>query len=117
MTRKAAFVTFVAVLLLGTARPVSADFVVDFPDGNQSFDIDLGEGVHLAAFWDKAGDFDIFTWQGDAVSDPVAVSILGAPAAFAYFLQFQGTTPSGGLVFNMFADQGGGFFFVGQVVL
>ena len=114
MTGKVAFLTAVVVLTLTIASPASADFSVTYPDGSLGFEINLGFGLHAAAFWDILGDYDIFVISANAVSDPLLASFLGG-LGFAYWLDFRFVDVSGRAVFDVYTNQGFGFFFVTRV--
>jgi len=117
MTWRAVFITLVAVLLLGTGSPASADFDVVYPTGDEGFEFNLGFGQHLAAFWNLASNNDLFVFQADAVSNPLAASVFGSPFEFAFWFQFIGFDAFGRHVFNVFGTQDlSSFFFVEQVV-
>jgi hypothetical protein len=117
MTWRAVFITSVAVLLLGTGSPASADFDVVYPTGDEGFEFNLGFGQHLAAFWNLAFDKDLFVFQADAVSDPLPTSVFGSSFELAFWFQFIGFDAFGRHVFNVFGTQDlNSFFFVEQVV-
>jgi hypothetical protein len=117
MTSKVLLLMAMMVVLLAIAPPASADYSVTFPDGSLAMDTSLGFGLHFALLLDVPGDFDVFAFTGNEAANPLFVSLLaGAPAGFAYWLDFQGTDAFGRLIFDVFVNQGAGFFFVETVV-
>jgi len=114
---KAVVVVAMTLLVLGLVSPAHSDFNVTYPDGDVAFEVNLGVGQHLAAFWNLSGNGDISMYQADAVSNPLAVSLFGSPQALAYWLQFLGFDAVGHRVFNVFVSQGVGFFFVTRIAL
>jgi hypothetical protein len=114
MTWKVALLVAVVALTLTIASPASADFSVTYPDGSLGFEINLGFGLHAAAIWDLPGTRDIFVISANAVSNPLLVSFFGS-SGFAYWLAFQGFDASGSSVFDVYSNQGDGFFFVTRV--
>ena len=60
---------------------------------------------------------DISTIHSDGFSDPVLVSLAGFPASRAMWLFFLGVTPTGAAEYELYIDQGAGFFFVDNVIL
>ena len=115
MTWKVALLAAVVVLTLTIASPASADFSVIYPDGSLGFEINLGFGLHAAAVWDIPGDRDIFVISANAVSNPLLVSFFAGASGFAYWLDFLGFDRFGGAVFDVYTNQGTGFFFVTTV--
>jgi len=112
MTWKVALLAAVVVLTLTIASPASADFSVTYPDGSLGFEINLGVGLHAAAFWDIPGDSDIFVISANATSNPLFVSFFPGASGFAYWLDFRGIDEFGRAVFDVYTNQGAGFFFV-----
>src|SRR5574341_1420636 len=88
MTWKVALLAAVVGLTLTIASPASADFAVIYPDGSRGFEINLGFGLHAAAFWDIPGDGDIFVISANEVSDPLLASFFPGASGFAYWLDF-----------------------------
>jgi hypothetical protein len=115
MTWKAALLAAVVVLTLTIASPASADFSVIYPDGSLGFEINLGFGLHAAAFWDIPGTRDIFVTSADAVSNPLPVPFFPGASGFAYWLKFLFFDELGRAVFDVYIDQGAGFFLVTRV--
>jgi len=115
MTRRVALLAAVVVLMLMIASPASADFSVTYPDGSIGFEINLGFGLHAAAFWDIPSDFDIFVISANAVSTPLPASFFAGVSGFAYWLDFQFIDAFGRAVFDVYVNQGAGFFFVTRV--
>ena len=111
---KPALLATVVVLTLTIAPPASADFTVIYPDGSRGFEINLGFGVHATAFWDIPGDKDIFVISANAAANPATASFAGT-SGFAYWLNFRGLDASGRSVFDVYTNQGAGFFFVTTV--
>lgn len=114
MTWKVALLAAVVVLTLTIASPASADFSVTYPDGSFGFEINLGFGLHAAAFWDIPGDGDIFIFSANAVSNPLLAAFAGG-LGFAYWLDFRFVDAFGRAVYDVYANQGTGFFFVTRV--
>jgi hypothetical protein len=117
MTGKVLLLMAMMVVLLAIAPPASADYSVTFPDGSQALEMSEGFGLSLSAFLDVPGDFDIFVFTGDTAANPLFVSLFGSPAGFAYWFNFTGRDAFGRLVFDVFVNQGTGFFFVETVAL
>jgi hypothetical protein len=53
----------------------------------------------------------------DGFSNQVLVSLAGFPVSRAMFLFFIGATPEGTTEYDLYVDQGSGFFFVDTVFL
>jgi hypothetical protein len=102
-------------LSLSLPTAARADFSVTYPDGAVAYAIHLGPGLTVVALINDLGD--IFTIHSDGFSDPVLVSLAGFPASRAMFLFFLGSTPDGRSEYDLYVDQGSGFFFVDTVVL
>ena len=117
MTWKVALLAVVVVLTLTIASPASADFTVTYPDGSLGFEINLGFGLHAAAFWNIPGDYDIFVISANAVSNPWPVSFFAGASGFAYWLDFLFFDAFGRYVFDVYVNQGAGFFFVTRVAV
>ena len=105
----------VAVLLLSLPTPARADFSVAYPDGSVAYAINFGAGLNVVALINGFGD--IFTIHSDGFSNPVLVSLAGFPASRAMLLFFLEFTPAGRARYDLYVDQGSGFFFVDTVVL
>ncbi len=97
--------------LLFTATPAKADFDWDYPDGTLAL-IWAEPGGHAAIFVDIPGDRDIFTIHTTHSSTPNFFS-LGYGGAYAYWLNYLYTDTFGDWVYEVYIDQGGGFFLVG----
>ncbi len=106
-------VVFLSAPSHGSAQFSSSLF---YPDGSQSLNQNLGSGINASIFFDRAGDFDIFTHHTNAIGDFTTLSLEGFPAGIAYFLNFLGTVDTQ-LLFDVFVTTGGSFFFVGQLLL
>lgn len=65
---------------------------------------------------DVPGDFDLFTHHVNTFGNLVFLSLQGFPSGFAYWADFRGTVGSR-LLFDVFVNQGSGFFFVSQLLL
>jgi hypothetical protein len=108
-------VVVAAGLLLSLPTAARADFGVAYPDGAVAYAINVGPGFTVVALINDLGD--IFTIHSDGFSDPVLVSLAGFPPARALFLFFLGVTPEGHSEYDLYVDQGSGFFFVDTVLL
>jgi hypothetical protein len=108
-------VVLAAGLLLSLPTAARADFGVAYPDGAVAYAINFGPGLNVVALINQFGD--IFTVHSDGFSNPVLVSLAGFPAARAILLFFQGVTPTGRSEYDLYVDQGAGFFFVDTVLL
>ena len=104
-----------AVLLLSLPTPARADFGVAYPDDSVGYALNFGPGLNVIALINSFGD--IFTMHSDGFSNPVFVSLSGFPASRAMFLFFQGVTPAGRAQYDLYVDQGSGFFFVDTVLI
>ena len=102
-------------LLLSLPTAARADFAAAYPDGAVAYAISFDPGLNVVALINDLGD--IFTIHSDGFSDPVLVSLAGFPASRAMFLFFLGFTPAGRSEYDLYVDQGSGFFFVDTVVL
>src|SRR5215471_7720526 len=101
MTWKVALLAVVVVATWTIASPASADFSVTYPDGSLGFEINLGIGLHAAAFWDIPRTGDIFIFSANAVGNPLLVSFAGG-SGFAYWLNFLGIDTFGRSVFDVY---------------
>jgi hypothetical protein len=110
--KRLVLVTLIAlVVTVGLVAPASA-IIFGFPDGNVSAVLPAGPaGTHVNLFWNLAGDPDIFVFNVDAFANPLLVPVLGPPAG-AYWVNFVGFDGLGRFVFDVYANQGAGFFFV-----
>jgi len=113
--RKLFLLIVVAGLLLSFPTAARADFGVTYPDDLVAFAINIDPGLNVVALINTFGD--IYTIHSDRFSNPVLVSVAGFPAARAMFLFFQGVTPAGRAQYDLYVDQGSGFFFVATVLL
>ncbi len=108
--------------LLLVAPAVHADFDWDYPDGSFGIVLALGGSGHAFVFGDFAagGDLDIFTLHSNHSSVPLSGGLIAGgtplPSAFAYWLDYRGTS-GGFLRYDAYADQGFGFFYVTTVFL
>src|SRR5712692_1173673 len=96
-------VVFLSAPSHGSAQFSSSLF---YPDGSQSLNQNLGSGINASIFFDRAGDFDIFTHHTNAIGDFTTLSLEGFPAGIAYFLNFLGTVDTQ-LLFDVFVTTGG----------
>ena len=85
-----------------------------YPDGLVAFAINFGPGLNIVALINTFGD--IYTIHSDGFSNPVFASVAGFPVSRALWLFFVGPTPAGN-EYELWIDQGGGFFFVDNVLL
>jgi hypothetical protein len=109
-------VVVVTALVLSLPTAARADFSVAYPDGSVAYAINFDPGLNVVALINGFGD--IFTMHSDGFSDPVFVSLLaGFPASRAMYLFFLESTPDGHSEYDLYVDQGFGFFFVDTVVL
>jgi hypothetical protein len=102
-------------LLLSLPTAARADFAVTYPDGVVAYALNFGPGLNVVAMINDFGD--IFTMHSDGFSNPVLVSLEGFPVSRAMFLFFIGVTPEGPAEYELWVDQGAGFFFVDNVLL
>jgi hypothetical protein len=106
--------TGMMVILGLLAAPASADFTVAFPDETAGLEINEGFGLHLAAV--IASDLNISAFAANATGNPLFLpAVAGGPAAFAFWLSFQGFNVFGESVYDVYANQGFGFFFVTRI--
>lgn len=118
---KQAVLSLTLTLLL-VVPVANANFQWGYPDGSFSQVIAIGGAGHAFVFGDFAGsgDLDIFTVQTSHGSAPLSAALVAGgvlfPSAFAYWLDFTGTV-AGFLRYDVFADQGFGFFYVTTVFL
>jgi hypothetical protein len=116
MRKLARLMVVVAVGLLLSLPPAArADFTVTYPDGAVAYAINFGPGLNVVALINDFGD--IFTMHSDGFSNPVLVSVAGFPVSRAILLFFIGVTPEGPSEYDLYVDQGSGFFFVDTVRL
>ena len=116
MRKLALLMVIVAVgLLLSLPTTARADFAAEYPDGAVAFALNFGPGLNVFALINDFGD--IFTMHSDGFSNPVLVSLAGFPVSRAMFLFFIGVTPQGPSEYDLYVDQGSGFFFVDTVFL
>jgi len=116
MRKLALFMVVLAVgLLLSLPTAARADFGVVYPGGAVAYAISVGPGLNVVALVNDFGD--IFTMHLDGFSDPVLVSLAGFPVSRAMLLFFIGATPEGPTEYDLYVDQGSGFFFVDTVFL
>jgi hypothetical protein len=108
-------VVVVTALVLSLPTAARADFGVAYPDGSVAYAINFDPGLNVVAVINTFGD--IYTIHSDGFSDPVLVSLAGFPASRAMHLFFIGPTPDGRSEYDLYVDQGSGFFLVDTVVL
>ena len=113
--RKLTLLIVMAALFLSLPTAARADFGVAYPDGSVAYAINFAPGLNVVAVINTFGD--IYTMHSDGFSNPVLVSLAGFPASRAIFLFFLGSTPDGRSEYDLYVDQGSGFFFVDTVVL
>ena len=106
----------ISALLLLAVPAVWADSSVTYPDSSFSQVIDLGGGIHANIFFDFAGDNDIFTHHVNTFGNFWFLSLAGFPSGLAYWADFRGFFGSR-MLFDVWVNQGFGFFFVGQLQL
>jgi hypothetical protein len=115
MRKLALLIVVVAVgLLLSLPNAARADFNVAYPGGAVGLALNVGPGFTVFVLINEFGD--VHTMHSDAFSDPVLGSLAGFPLARALFLFFLDITPAGAR-YDLYVDQGSGFFFVDTVVL
>jgi hypothetical protein len=102
-------------LLLSLPTAARADFAAEYPDGSVAYALNFGAGLNVVALINDFGD--IFTMHSNGFSNPVLVSLSGLPVSRAMFLFFIGGTAEGSLEYELWVDQGSGFFFVDFVLL
>jgi len=112
---------FVAVATLSVTPPAQANTTVSYPDGAIAFTQLVGNNLAFI-FWntDQAVDRDIFTVHSNIFANPIQLTIMGAPGnfgGFSYWLNFLGADAFGNLVFDVFVNQGAGWFLTGQFFL
>src|SRR5262245_21219891 len=115
MTEKVALLAAVVILTLTLASPASADFSVTYPDESLGFEIKLGSGLHAAVFCDLPVGSGLFIISANAVSNPLLVSFFAGASGFAYWLNFLGFDGFGRAIYDVYINQGAGFFFVTTV--
>ena len=115
--RKLALVMVVVAVGLSLSLPTAAraDFALTYPDGVVAYALNFGPGLNVVALINDFGD--IFTMHSDGFSNPVVVSLAGFPVSRAMWLFFLGVTPEGPSEYELWVDQGTGFFFVDNVLL
>lgn len=106
----------VFVLLLLAVPAAWADSSVTYPDRSISIVWNLGGGVHVNIFWDIPGDNDIFVHNVNFFGNFVSLSVAGFPSGLAYWCDFRGLVGPQ-MLFDVWVNQGFGFFFVGQLTL
>jgi hypothetical protein len=112
-------VPLIAILLLAVT-PAKADFTIGYPDGSLGLVWAIGGAGHAFVFADFAGtgDDDIFTSHTAHSSTPLFVNLgVGASTYIGYWLDFQFINASGFFVYDVYATQGGAFFYVGTYLL
>jgi hypothetical protein len=102
-------------LVLSLPTPARADFAAEYPDGSVAFALNFGPGLNVVALIDAFGN--ISTIHSDGFSNPVLVSLAGFPPSRAMWLNFLEFTEDGRAEYDLYIDQGSGFFFVDTVVL
>ena len=102
-------------LFLSLPTAARADFAVAYPDGVVAYAINFGPALNVVALINDFGD--IFTMHSDGFSNPVLVSLAGLPVSRAMWLFFLGVTPEGPSEYELWVDQGSGFFLVDNVLL
>ena len=116
MRKLALFMVVLTVgLLLSLPTAARADFGVVYPGGAVAYAINFGPGLNVVALINDFGD--IFTMHSDGFSNPVLVSLAGLPVSRAMWLFFLSVTPEGPSEYELWVDQGSGFFLVGNVLL
>ena len=95
-------------IILISVGPAAADSFIEYPDSTVSRVVALGGGSHGFVLFDFAGDFDIFVHPVNAFSDLQGVSLAGF-VGFALWLDFEGTTPGGLLVYGVYTCTGSPF--------
>lgn len=107
-------------MLFFTSAPAKADFSIVYPDGSVGLVWALGGGAQAFVFADftAIGDDDIFTSHTTQFSSPLFANLgVGASSYIGYWLDFLYVDVFGGFVYDVWATQGGSFFFVGTYLL
>lgn len=107
-------------ILSFASAPAKADFSVSQPDGSLALVWAIGSAGHAFVFADFAGsgDDDIFTVHTNHSSSPLFTNLgVGASTYIGYWLDYLYTDAFGDFVYDVWATQGGSFFFVGTYYL
>lgn len=107
-------------ILFFASTPVKADFSIGYPDGSLGLVWAIGGVGHAFVFADFAGsgDDDIFTAHTNHSSLPLFANLgVGGSTYIGYWLDFQFINVFGAFVYDVYATQGGAFFFVGTYLL
>ena len=106
-------------MLFFASTPAKADFSIGYPDNSFALVQAIGATGHAFIFADFAisGDDDIFTLHTNHSSFPLSASLAGFSSGIGYFLDFLFVNASGFFVYDVYATQGSGYFFVGTYFL
>ena len=106
-------------ILFFAGTPAKADFSLGYPDNSFALVQAIGGTGHAFIFADFStfGDDDIFTLHTNHSSFPLSASLVGFSSGIGYYLDFRFVNVSGFFVYDVFATQGGSFFFVGTFFL
>jgi hypothetical protein len=101
---------------LVAAPAAKADISVTYPDGNASFAWYIGSGLAFI-HWDFYGTGDIYTLHSTSFADPLNAELSGVgTAGLAYWLDYLATSGSS-LVFDVYVNIGGDWFYVAPFYL
>jgi hypothetical protein len=99
------------------ATPLAvADTSLRYPDGNAAFAFDLDGGVAYA-FWNQPGAGDIYTLHTTQNAGPLDASLSGVEPGRGYWLDYQGQTFEGDLLFDVYAYIDGDWYYIQQYAL
>jgi hypothetical protein len=107
-------------ILFFASTPAKADFSISYPDGSLGLVWAVGSAGHAMIFADFAvsGDDDIFTAHTNHSSTPLSANLgVGGSTYIGYWLDYLYSDASGDFIYDVYATQGGAFFFVGTYVL
>ncbi len=113
-------IMFLAVIGLASTPSAEANTTVNFPDGSVAFAQFVNFDQIAFIFWDSAltGDNDLFTLHADSFANP-SYLFLGSDqnGGLSYWLDYIGLDIFGNMIFNLRANQGAGWFYIGQYLL
>lgn len=107
-------------ILFFASAPAKADFSIGYPDGSLGLVWAIGGVGHAFVFADFStfGDDDIFTAHTNHSSQALFTNLgVGASTYIGYWLDYIRTDAFGDFVYDVYATQGGSFFFVGTYLL
>ncbi len=106
--------------LFFASTPAKADFSIGYPDGSLGLVWAIGSVGHAFVFADFAGtgDDDIFTAHTNHSSGALLTNLgVGASNYIGYWLDYLYTDINGDFVYDVWASQGGSFFYVDTYLL